>query len=464
MKPSPFLLPTFLILAIVGWHAASAFQTTTSTRSSPLVARRQLLPVFALLSPATIQEQHQQRRSSNTLLRYRELDQEDADTDAMLKVQTRAPPGFDMKKNLKQQRRTAMNVPLIRAILLNQGLILGLATIASAVLLFFTNGVDAFSHLGDIFLWSGDVVDFDVTPLRLLTGLAAAAPVVFFGNLVERSDDRALANINFSTITMVMTLFGRRTSPPDAFLPKQFKGRTIPTTSTADVLLQSSILATITGICEEIVFRMEIPGLLNHYNMGGFPLLPLVGQAALFALGHYQASTGLRENGIVVGLQFINGSWFGLVYLLTGGDLIACIVAHATYDFFVFFKTWLDANEQVEYAESMWLEPLPQDVQKQVLATSGELNPKTFNAVKRLFYTFDFDKNKTLSKSEVRKGFSYLALERAGTPPPQAQVDALFDRYTSDVVEKSRLTLPDFLQLYTKSVLGKKPNKATRRG
>jgi hypothetical protein len=203
---------------------------------------------------------------------------------------------------------------------------------------------------------------------------------------------------------------------------------------------------------------MEIPGLLNHY-FGGFPLLPFVGQAALFALGHSKPSTGLQENVIVVSLQFINGSWAGLVYLLTGGDLIPCMVAHATYDFVVFFKTWVEANDQVEYAERMWSEPLP--AEDQMKTSSSKLNPKIFNAIKRLFYTFDYDKNKTLSKSEVRKGFSYLALERAGTPPPQEEVDALFDRYTSDSVNKSRLSFSDFLELYTNSV-GTKKATATR--
>jgi Ca2+-binding EF-hand superfamily protein len=132
------------------------------------------------------------------------------------------------------------------------------------------------------------------------------------------------------------------------------------------------------------------------------------------------------------------------------------MVAHAVYDFVVFFNTWLDSNGQIEYAEKMWSSPLPPDIQSDVdniLRTNTKVDPKIFNMIKRLFYIFDFDKNKALSKSEVRKGFSYLALERAGSPPPQDQVDALFDKYTS-VDDKSRLTFADFLRLYTASLSG----------
>ena len=78
------------------------------------------------------------------------------------------------------------------------------------------------------------------------------------------------------------------------------------------------------------------------------------------------------------------------------------------------------------------------------------MDPRVFSAVKRLFYIFDFDKNKTLSKAEVRKGFSYLALEKAGNPPPQKEVDTLFDTYTSEK-DKNRLSFVDFLRLYTQS-------------
>lgn len=412
--------------------------------------------------PAVIRHR-QQPRTSLSRRWYRELDQDD-DDDALRKVQTRAPPGFDVKENLAKLNQgdegpsSGLNILLIRALLINQGLILTIATVISLVMLFTTDGFDALSRVNEIFQWSGTGdINLWLTPNRLLIGAVAAVPIVAFGNLVEESDQRIFANINFSTITMVLTLFGRRTKPPDAFLPPNAlrRGANYRTTSTMEALVMSFVLSTITGFCEETVFRMEVPALIHHYFDVGdsFPFLPLFGQAVLFALGHSQPRTSVQENSVVVALQLVNGVWFGLVYILAGGDLVPCMVAHAVYDFVVFFKTWWDANGQIEYAESMWLAPLPNNIQRDVdIMLLRGMDPKIFNRVKRLFYTFDFDKNKSLSKSEVRKGFSYLALERAGTPPPQNQIDVLFDNFTS-AADKSRLTFSDFLRLYTASAV-----------
>jgi hypothetical protein len=156
------------------------------------------------------------------------------------------------------------------------------------------------------------------------------------------------------------------------------------------------------------------------------------------------------------------------LYLLSGGDIVPCVVAHAFYDFVTFFATWATANGQLEYAERMYQEPLSADQERQVQellkgASRQRLDPKLYRAIKRLFYTFDFDKNKTLSLSEVRKGVAYMALERAGTPPPQQQVDQLFlaavearkrpsisgsDDGSTSGRDDNRLSFADFLRLY----------------
>lgn len=401
--------------------------------------------------PLDVRRNH---RSRVNPLHYRELDDDDDDT-TMLKVQTRAPPGFDMKDNLANRgTNSAMNVPLIKALLLNQAFILLAVSIVLSATFLATDGFHGFAHVQEILHWGGKGgIDLTLSPLRLAIGVLGALPIIAFGNLIENSDNRAFANINFSTITMVLTLFGRRKVPPPDFIPKRLQGTTMSTTSTTDAMLQSVILASVTGICEEIIFRMEIPALLSHY-FGGYPILPLIGQAFLFGFGHSQPSTGLAENIIVISLQITNGLLFGLLYLLSGYDLVPCIVAHAVYDFSVFFKTWIDANDQLEYAEVMYAKALPSKLQldvDNVLQSSGaNIDPRTLNVIKRLFYTFDFDKNKSLSRSEVRKGLSYLALEKAGTPPPQDQVDILFNTYASEA-EKSRLSFADFLRLYIQS-------------
>jgi Type II CAAX prenyl endopeptidase Rce1-like len=417
----------------------------------------------------------QTRPSKVGPLWYRQLDEKDDEMDpVMMKVVSRAPPGYDVKKALQEQNQmsekkqpaNAMNRLLIRALTINQYLILGLASMISAVILYFTQGPAAFDNLNSILQWSGGstgIFDFNLTAERLLWGIGAALPLLAFNAAIENSDNRAFVNINFSTITMCMTLFGRRSAPLDDFLPDKYKTASdgaskFPTTRGMDVAVQSFILSTVTGFCEEIVFRREVPAMLALLlGSNGDLIFLYLGQAILFGLGHAQPGSKLAENSILVGLQTVNGLGFGLLYILTGGDLVPCIIAHATYDFVVFFKTWKDANDQIEYAETMYSKPLPKDVDQEVqrlLRASPKIEPRVYNLVKRLFYTFDFDKNETLSLSEVRKGISYMAIEKAGIPPPQSEIDRLFastvqsrELGSAKSGSSSRLTFPDFLRL-----------------
>jgi Type II CAAX prenyl endopeptidase Rce1-like len=285
--------------------------------------------------------------------------------------------------------------------------------------------------------------------------------------------------VNFSTIVMVMTLFGRRRPPPEEFLPPSYGSvQTFPITSPADAAIQSFLMSSVTGLCEETVFRQFVPSVIAATT--GHPSWAFVGQALLFGLGHSNPKSPPSENAIVVGLQVINGLGFGLVYLLSGGDIVPCVVAHAFYDFVTFFATWASANGQLEYAERMYQEPLSIEQERQVQellrgARQQRLDPKLYRAIKRLFYTFDFDKNKTLSLSEVRKGVAYMALERAGTPPPQQQVDQLFlaamearkgsfpatgNDSGSIGKDDNRLSFADFLRLYL-SMLSRATNQPT---
>jgi membrane protease YdiL (CAAX protease family) len=407
--------------------------------------------------------------SSPSALYYRAHEADDDDK-AWIKVQTRVPPGFDTKNALASKPpNSAMNMPLIRALLYNQGLILGLAAVVSAVLLFLTQGTGAFANLSDVLRWTGGegpgIFDFLPSADRMLYGLAGALPMLAFSSIVENSDNWAFANVNFSTISMVMTLFGRRKAPPDEFLPERYKGVTMLTSKSNDVLLQSFVLAGTTGVCEEIVFRRLVPSLIALFT-GGNIALTYLGQAALFGLGHVQPKSSTIDNGIVAGLQVVNGLFLGGIYLATN-DLVPCIVAHSVFDFVQFFKTWWDANAQLEYAETMYLQPLPSSVEKQVRgmldATKSQnpkMNPRLFEFIKRLFYTFDFDKSQTLSLSEVRKGVSYMALEQSARPPDQAIVDQLFAETVrsrqaapggqQDNAAASRLDFTDFVRLWSK--------------
>jgi Ca2+-binding EF-hand superfamily protein len=413
-------------------------------------------------------------------LYYRPLDQNDDDTTVLLlKVQSKLPPNFDARRvllssenqddtsflSVKTSTTTGMNVPIILALLINQGLLLAVATVLGAVILLMTQGPSFVGHLSEILHWEGfdatntspvGIFDLTPTPRRIVLGIIGSIPLLLNNFLIEKSDQRILANINYSTIAMVMTLFGRRSPPDPTFLPEHLQERTFPTTTWPQVLVASMLLSLVAAFCEEIVFRREVAAVLaeswlGHSNVG----LILLVQALLFALGHVQpnASTSRGENAILIGLQLINGLGFGTIYLWSGGDIVPSIVAHALYDFIDFYKTWWDANDQLEYAEKMWKTDLATSEKIQVEHLVREMglsmNDLPYKRLRRLFYTFDFDKNNALSRSEVRKGISYMAVERAGTPPPTEQVDSIFDQVKSS--ESDRLSFPDFLNLILQS-------------
>jgi Type II CAAX prenyl endopeptidase Rce1-like len=405
-------------------------------------------------------------------LRYRPLDDGDDEigNPAMLKVMSRAPPGYKMKDALHEQReqqllppsdqqrqgRSGLNQSLIQALTFNQFLILGFATAVATAIVLAVKGISNMdlAELNDILLWTGagtSVFDFSVTLAKVLWGIGGALPLLAFSTLIETSDYRAFANINFSTITMCMTLFGRRSAPPAELVPESFKGIPVPTTSPLEAALQSLKLSLVTGFCEEVVFRRIAPAMLLLRSGGDGDLLwPFVGQAVLFGLGHIQPSNKLAENAILFGLQLFNGLGFGALYYLTGGDIVPCIIAHAFYDFVTFFKTWTDANDQLEYAERMWSQPLPPEVEREVqqsMRASAEMDPKRYSAMKRLFYIFDFDKNETLSLSEVRKGLAYMAVEKAGTLPERTKIARLFEMAKDPGNNANRISFPEFMRL-----------------
>ena len=151
---------------------------------------------------------------------------------------------------------------------------------------------------------------------------------------------------------------------------------TTTTTTTGQVLAHTFGLALVTSVSEEVVFRGYLPSLiiLAATTVVAVPAGPLpaivvvgtalVGQALAFGLAHYHQETppptkqkkkknnrggagntvlgggGLAaaaQNNdhdhhqlLMVELQAMNGLWYGLVYLTTGGNLLPCIVAVRT--------------------------------------------------------------------------------------------------------------------------------------
>jgi len=198
-------------------------------------------------------------------IKYRVLDDQDDDRNpSAMKLLSRAQPNFNMqgaiegsspqRKGLSVKPRNAINKPLIKALQANQYGLLALATMFSALVLLISQGPGAFSHLDDIVKWSGGgsgLFDFQVTTDALLLGIGGALPMLAFSNWIENSDKRAFFNLNFSTIVLCLSLFGRRSVPPNDFLPPKYRlegvNVQLPKTKNWEALVESLTLSTVTG-------------------------------------------------------------------------------------------------------------------------------------------------------------------------------------------------------------------------
>ena len=89
-------------------------------------------------------------------------------------------------------------------------------------------------------------------PLAWVLGTLGALPVLAVGRAIEKSESPLFTTLNLSTNDIVERLFGSRKQP-------------------AFALIVSILLALLTGVCEEIVFRGGIlPSLANYALMQGY--------------------------------------------------------------------------------------------------------------------------------------------------------------------------------------------------
>ncbi len=181
----------------------------------------------------------------------------------------------------------------------------------------------------------------------------------------------------------------------------------------------------------------------------------LLGQAILFAVVHISPRSTSGENKVVGGLQFANGLWYGLVYLMSGGDILPCIMAHMLYDMHVLCETWCVINQQMDYTEQAFQHHLDEEEElavQQIQRQAGpSLNTETLNFARRFFYAFDYEHKGTLSLSDVQRAVSYAFLKDKATPEPE-KVQAVFDKVLETRTESShtpaeRLSVPEFLRV-----------------
>jgi hypothetical protein len=339
---------------------------------------------------------------------------------------------------------SGVSMPLIRSICYNQMSILMLSTAALAGVSLLTNwnleGIDM-----SLLQWNGGsshaIFDFTPKPLQIVEGMLGVAPLIGLERLLEESDDRGAIQSCFATSNMVLSLFGRRRSAED------FEG-------TAPELMATLALgvALCAGLSEELLFRAYTP--IGLFALSNSVLFSLLGQAALFALVHISPSVNGAQNRIMAGLQFTNGLWYGMVYLMTGGDVLPCIIAHVLHDMYIFCSSWDTINNQMDYTQKAYKIPLPQREEsslKKLQELAGpSLNKETLNFARRFFYAFDSKQQGSLSLQDVHRAVDYAFLKEEN--PPNAQVvedmfDTLIQARVTTEFPYNRLGVSEFLCL-----------------
>lgn len=259
-------------------------------------------------------------------------------------------------------------------------------------------------------------------------GVAVGAILIGFGTLVEKSDKHVFADINKSTIDMTMRLFGRS------------EGVTMGQPSTLQVAAIALGLAALTGLCEETTFRGQIISALSVAHPGSY--LHMLGfSSILFGVAHFTLGGHMLDAGALIALQTFNGLWFGLAFVMTGGDLTASIVAHALYDFQVLFNTWKTTNEQMDYAESNVGSHSDLGISPKWSVLSNNSKKSDFiPSMERWFYTLDTERKGTLGRGDVSRGLSFsMGWRRISNKK--------LDEELKKAGTEGRVTFPQFLDL-----------------
>jgi membrane protease YdiL (CAAX protease family) len=331
-----------------------------------------------------------------------------------------ANPQPDHQQHQRQEPKSStICMNLINSIWVNQATLLLFAT----SIVVFTSFFGTHHHDLSFLHWNGSAAyhslfDWNVSSFRIVEGVLFTIPMIAIGCMVENSDHRDASQVNFSTTNMVVSLFGRRRSKFDQ-----------TASASSQVMMLSTAIALSTGISEELVFRGYIPtaiAALTH----SVPLA-LIGQAVLFACGHLSSSAQPGENRLVGSLQMFNGLWYGLMYLVTGGDLLTCIISHVLYDCHILCETWTAINNQMDYTQQSSRKALSNAEERaiqQLQEQAGHLlNKDTINFARRFFYAFDSTQMGSLSKGDTQRAVTYAFINDGTAPDPQ-MVDDLFQQ------------------------------------
>ncbi|CAM9942085.1 unnamed protein product, partial [Hapterophycus canaliculatus] len=158
----------------------------------------------------------------------------------------------------------------------------------------------------------------------------------------------------------------------------------------------SLVLAANAGFFEEVLFRGVIQQWLST-AVGGIPALAIT--SVLFGLAHSPVP------GASSFTEACYGANFGLLYMMSGGNLLVPIVAHVVYDFLTFVEVHQRATAQLKITIEG---NLPQKEQeKRNVATvvrKFNLSQKFVDMSYGVFQQLDLDKNGAIDQEELQLG------------------------------------------------------------
>jgi len=283
-------------------------------------------------------------------------------------------------------------------------------------------------------------------PITVVMGVVGFLPLLLLSRSVEGSESAAVANLNLSTNMFVLRIFGPVPRPIVAFIV-------------------SAIIALVTGVVEETIFRGEaLPVIASWYytnnplNLGLLSPIQIdptvvgaVLSTILFAVLHVNPSgvifggnegrgEAIQDAIVLFFFQLCTGTTFALLFLASG-NLAVPILSHALYDLYTFYATHLEVTSQMEYVKK---EIQTNDISS-TLPRSASLAPPSamdrsvedrwisergddfVTGARQTFYLMDTNRDGVLSRRELR-----IALYSYGIKLTQDQSEALVNEADAD--------------------------------
>jgi len=246
-------------------------------------------------------------------------------------------------------------------------------------------------------------------------------------------------------------------------------------------LFLSLTISTLTGIVEETTFRGQLfPSLTNNPIWGdGNVLIGMALSSFVLAFLHTNPKAFLPnllnggdkeaflDNLVLLIFQFINGTIFATLYVLSGYNLVVPIISHSLYDTYTLYKTHMvDVAGQMEYAQQQTVRRrrgnstlmtnkdnniISSPIEQKWMETKGQ---RFVEEVTRAFYLMDTNRDGVVSVKEMKIALYSYGIRLSSTQWNQIQT-------TIDIDQSNDIDLEEFLE-FIGPTTGKDMTQAVR--